>query len=388
MSDIPISEILTHLGEERSLYYNAVAPPIIQTSNFTFDSPEEFVHKIMSEYDNHVYTRGNNPTVKILRQKIAALEKAEDALILSSGASANAIAITSQLSQGDHVICVNNAYDWTNKLLSNVLARFGVTHTHVDGSNSEAIEAAIQPNTKVLVLESPSSKVFEIQDLRSCAAICKKHGITSIIDNSHSSPIFQNPITLGIDIVTHSATKYLNGHSDVVAGVICASKKVIKSIFQVEFMTYGTIISPLEASMILRGLRTLDLRIKRSNETAFQLANYLHEHPKVKRVFHPLLPSSPNIELARSQMSGNGGLFSILLETEDVDKLKTFCGNLHRFLLGVSWGGYESLYIPFYAFHGKDDAKASMPINFFRFYVGLEDYDYLKADIDHALSKI
>ena len=388
MSDIPLSEILTHLGEERSQYYNAVAPPIIQTSNFTFDSPEDFVKKIMSEYDNHVYTRGNNPTVKILREKIAALEKAEDALILSSGASANAIAITSQVSQGDHIVCVNNAYDWTNKLLVHILSRFGVTYTQVDGSDLSAIEAAIEPNTRVLVLESPNSKFFEIQDLKACVNLCKEHGIISIIDNSHSSPIFQNPITFGIDIVTHSATKYLNGHSDVVAGVICGSREIIKSIFEVEFMTYGTIISPLEASMILRGLRTLELRVKRSDETATKLANYLNDHPKVRKVYHPLLPSSPNLELAQSQMKGNGGLFSILLDTEEVTKLKAFCANLHRILIGVSWGGHESLYIPFYAFHGQPDAKASMPINFFRFYIGLEDYEYLKEDIDNALAQI
>jgi len=342
----------------------------------------------MQEYDHHVYTRGNNPTVKILREKLAALEKAEDALVLSSGASANSIAITSQVSSGDHIVCVRNAYDWTNKLLTNILSRFGVTHTVVDGSDMKAIESAIQPKTKVLVLESPSSKYFEIQDLEACARLCKTKGIISIIDNSHSSPIFQNPITFGIDIVTHSATKYLNGHSDVVAGVICGSKAIIKSIFEVEFMTYGTIISPLEAGMILRGLRTLDLRIKKSNETALKLAHYLQQHPKIKKVFHPLLPSSPNYALANKQMSGNGGLFSLLLETEDIDKLKAFCSGLHRILIGVSWGGYESLYVPFYAFKGLPDAKADKPVNFFRFYIGLEEYEYLKEDFDNALDQI
>ena len=153
-------------------------------------------------------------------------------------------------------------------------------------------------------------------------------------------------------------------------------------------MTYGTIISPLEASMILRGLRTLELRVKRCNDTAMKLAAYLNDHPKVRKVYHPLLPSSPNFELAQKQMSGNGGLFSLLLDTEDLSKLESFCKSLKRILIGVSWGGHESLYIPFYAFHGKPDAKASMPINFFRFYIGLEDYEYLKSDIDNALAQI
>jgi len=300
VADKSISEILTHLGEERSKYFNAIAPPIIQTSNFLFESPEEFAEKIESEFDNHVYTRGNNPTVNILCQKLAALEKAEEALVLSSGASANAIAITSQLSAGDHIVCVNNAYDWTNKLLANILSRFGVTYTHVNGSDLNDIKAAIQPNTK------------------GCAAICKEHGIVSIIDNSHASPIFQNPISHGIDLVTHSATKYLNGHSDVVAGVICGSRNKITEIFAREFMTFGTIISPTEAAMILRGLRTLPLRIKKSDETAHQLATYLETHPKIKKVYHPLIDSAPRKALAEEQMSGNGGLFSILLNTEDI----------------------------------------------------------------------
>ena len=163
---------------------------------------------------------------------------------------------------------------------------------------------------------------------------------------------------------------------------------MVKSIFEVEFMTYGTIISQLEASMILRGLRTLELRVKRSDETAMKLATYLYDHPKVKHVYHPLLQSSPKLDLAQSQMSGNGGLFSILLNTEDVTKLKAFCANLNRILLGVSWGGYESLYIPFYAFHGHPEAKTSLPINFFRFYIGLEGYEYLKEDFDNALAQI
>jgi len=388
VADKSISEILTHLGEERSKYFNAIAPPIIQTSNFLFESPEEFAEKIESEFDNHVYTRGNNPTVNILCQKLAALEKAEEALVLSSGASANAIAITSQLSAGDHIVCVNNAYDWTNKLLANILSRFGVTYTHVNGSDLNDIKAAIQPNTKVLVLESPSSKYFEIQDLKGCAAICKEHGIVSIIDNSHASPIFQNPISHGIDLVTHSATKYLNGHSDVVAGVICGSRNKITEIFAREFMTFGTIISPTEAAMILRGLRTLPLRIKKSDETAHQLATYLETHPKIKKVYHPLIDSAPRKALAEEQMSGNGGLFSILLNTEDISKIKAFCHSFERILLGVSWGGYESLFVPFYQFHGMDTTKADKPINFIRFYIGLEEYEYLKADFDKALAQL
>ncbi|MBT8219285.1 MAG: aminotransferase class I/II-fold pyridoxal phosphate-dependent enzyme [Bacteroidia bacterium] len=386
---MPLSEILTHLGEERSQYYNSIAPPVIQTSNFAFDSPESFAEKISNEFEHHIYTRGNNPTVQILRKKIAALEKTEDALITSSGVAAVSIAITSQLSAGDHIICVSRPYDWTRKLIENILARFGVEFDFVDGTNLNSIRDAIKTNTKVIYLESPNSKTFEVQDLRGCVAICQQHKITSIIDNSHCSPIFQNPIDFGIDLVVHSGTKYLNGHSDVVLGVICGSEALIRPMFQREFMTFGPIISPLEASMVLRGLRTLDLRVRRSDATAMKIAQYLEKHPRVSKVYHPLLPSSSQYQLAKSQMSGNGGLVSVEIDARNTTEMNTFCSHLKKFLLGVSWGGYESLYIPFYPFYDRlDQNTPSVPFNFIRFYIGLEDFEYLKSDLKHALDSL
>ena len=336
-----------------------------------------------------IYTRGNNPTVSILRKKIAKLEKAEDCLVFGSGASANAMAILSQVHHGAHVVCVNNAYSWTYNILTQYLPKFGVSHTFVDGTNLEEIEAAIQPNTTLLFLESPTSIVLELQDLKACAAIAKKHGIVTAIDNSYASPIFQRPIEHGIDIVIHSGTKYLNGHSDVIVGVVCSSKEIIKKMFYAEFMTLGAIISPNDAMLVIRGLRTLELRMKRCHESAMEVTSYLENHPKVEKVNYPFSPNSPQFDLAKKQMDGAGGLFSLHLKTDSFEKAELFFHQLERFSLAVSWGGHESLVLPFCAFYnvpGKENTN--LPFNLVRFYIGLEDPKWLIEDLKQALEVI
>ena len=384
-----LSEILNHLGETREDYFQAVSPPIIQTSNFMFRDLADFRQSFANELDHHIYSRGNNPTVAILRKKIAALEGAEDALMLGSGAAAIATAVISQVQAGDHIVCVNAPYSWTNKLIGEVLPRFSVTHTFVDGRNIQEIENALQPNTRLLYLESPNSLTFEIQDLAACAKLAKARNITSCIDNSYASPLFQNPISLGIDMVVHSATKYLNGHSDVVMGTICGSRKKIQEIFDTEFMTFGAIVSAHDAALVLRGLRTLDLRLQRSNESAWKIAQYLEQHSKVERVVHPFLSSFPQQELAKRQMRGTGGLFSAYLRVERMEQMETFVHHLKRFLLAVSWGGHESLIMPSIGFYNIPGRKAStVPWNLVRFYIGLEDPDWLLADLEQAFEAL
>ncbi|MCC6723221.1 MAG: PLP-dependent transferase [Saprospiraceae bacterium] len=384
-----LSEILTHLGEDRENYFNAVSPPIIQSSNFAFPSLEQFRKDVTDELENHIYTRGNNPTVEILRKKLAALEGAEDALVVSSGAGATAMAMLANVKQGDHVICVKNPYSWTKNLLMNFLPRFGVSHTFVDGTDVANIEAAIQPNTTFLYLESPNTMTFELQDLRACAALAKRHGIVTMIDNSNCTPLYQRPIEYGIDIVMHTGTKYLNGHSDVVNGVICGSKEMIRKIFQTEIMTLGNIISPHDAWLIIRGLRTLELRVKRSYESATKIAHWLESHPKVERVLFPFLPSFPQYELAQKQMSGCGGLITIFLKTDSMERVEAFFNRLKRFLFAVSWGGHESLLVPMAAFYnvpGRDNPP--YPITLVRLYIGLEDPDWLMEDLAQALEAV
>jgi cystathionine beta-lyase len=384
-----LSEILNHLGEERHLYFNAVTPPIIQSSNFAFDSFDAFRAAIGDELASHIYTRGNNPTVEILRKKLAALESAEDALVVASGAGATAMAVIANVKAGDHIVCVQNPYSWTKTLLTVFLPRFGVTHTFVDGREVAEIEKAIQPNTALLYLESPNTMTFELQDLAACARLARQHGIVTCIDNSNTTPLYQRPIEMGIDIVIHTGTKYLNGHSDVVNGVICSSRSMIGRIFETELMTLGNIISPHDAWLVMRGLRTLELRVKRSFESACQVAAYLEKHPKVERVLFPFLPSFPQYDLARRQMTGCAGLFTIFLKTTEVAQAERFFSKLRRFLFAVSWGGHESLVFPLAAMYdipGKPNP--AHPPNMLRLYVGLEDPDWLIEDLESALAAI
>ncbi len=384
-----INDILIHHAEEREHYFNAVAPPIIQTSNFVFDSVEQLREKINDEINHHVYSRGNNPTVQILRKKVAALEHAEDALITSSGAAAIAITTMAQLSAGDHVICVEKPYSWTNKLVTKLLHRFGVSYDFVDGTDISNIKNAINENTKVLFLESPNSLTFECQDLEACAKLAKNHGIITIIDNSYSSPIFQNPIDFGIDLVVHSGTKYINGHSDVVLGVICGSKELINKIFYSEFMTLGVNISPNDAAMAIRGLRTLELRVKRSDQSAKKIIAFLNNHPKVEKVIYPFSDDFPQQALAKKQMRGCGGLFTVELKAKSKDEVLKFTRLISKFLIAVSWGGYESLMIPSIAFHDVPGiADSPVPWTYIRFYIGLEDPEYLIADLEQALNQM
>ena len=384
-----LSEILTHLGEDRQDYFNAVAPPVIQTSNFVFPDLKAFRAAFSDELTHHVYSRGNNPTVDILRKKLAALERTEDCLVFASGAGAIAAAVIGNVAAGDHIICQQGPYSWTSALLKKLLARFGVEHTFVDASDLEAVESARKPNTKVLYLESPDTFTFECQDLAACAAWAKARGIVTMIDNSYSSPIYQNPAAFGIDIVLHSGTKYINGHSDVVIGVLCSSHAMVRKIFESELMTLGGILSPHDAALVLRGLRTLPLRVERSSRSTAVLIERLERHPKVEKIWYPFHPDFPQIELAKRQMRGCGGLFSVQFKARSLEDMEAFIHRLKRFLMAVSWGGHESLIIPMVGFYGVPEREnPSAHWSFCRFYIGLEDPDWLWEDLEQALEAL
>jgi cystathionine beta-lyase/cystathionine gamma-synthase len=384
-----LSEILFHLGEDREKYFNAVATPVIQTSNFAFTDLNVFRSMLADELKGRIYSRGNNPTVEILRKKVAALEGSDDALVFASGVAAVAAAVIGNVKAGDHIVSVKAPYSWTVALMNKFLTRFGVTTTYVDGTNLSDIENAIRPNTKVLYLESPNTLTFDIQDLSACAAIAKRHHLVSIIDNSHCSPLFQNPIKHGIDIVVHSATKYLNGHSDVVAGVLCSTHDMVKKLFDSEFMTIGAIISPHDANLMIRGLRTLELRVKRSDESCKIIVEVLRKHPKIKKVYYALDEGAPQYAVAKKQMTGNGGLFSIETTAKTIEEAEAFFYALKRFTFAVSWGGHESLIFPtvsLYNIEGK--SKPALPFSFARLYIGLEDPYWLLEDLERALEVI
>lgn len=383
-----LSFILNDLGEERENYFNAMSPPIIQTSNFAFPTVDAFRTALQDELNAHIYTRGNNPTVEILRKKLAALEGTEDALIFASGAAAISMAIMSCVAQGDHVICVRHPYSWTSTLLNRYLVRFGVSYDFVDGSDLEAIEALIRPSTKLLFLESPNTFTYELQDLSKCVELAKKYKLLTAIDNSYSSPLFQQPALMGVDIVTHTLTKYINGHSDVVGGVVCSSNEIISKMFINEYMTLGGIMSPHDASLVIRGLRTLPIRMKQVQSSTMQIIQALKGNPNIKRILYPFDPDFPQYELAKRQMSGCGGLFTVEFDYPDIESLLQMASKVKRWKIAVSWGGHESLMLPMAALYnlpGRDNPH--IPWNYVRFYVGLEEPEYLLEDLVGAMEK-
>jgi cystathionine beta-lyase/cystathionine gamma-synthase len=382
-----ISYIINHLGEERGKYFNAITPPVFQTSNFAFKDVDELRESISDEKNNFIYSRGNNPTLDILCRKLAALEDTEEALAFASGMAAISSALISFVNAGDHIISVRNNYSWTNMLMTKFLPRFGVETTFVDGTKTENFKNAIRKNTKIIYLESPNSLTFELQDIEAVAKIAKAAGITTLIDNSYSSPLTQSPAAMGIDVVLHSASKYLGGHSDIVAGVVCASSENIKRIFENEYMGLGGIISPFNAWLMLRGLRTLQARIDKISETTSAVLNYLENHPMVTEVLHPLSKNHSQYALAVKQMLKPTGLFSIRVATSDKNKIEKFVNSLKQFIIGVSWGGHESLVFPALAFDEKR-TKEGYSNNLIRFYIGLDESESLIRDLDQAFARI
>ncbi|GIV39750.1 MAG: methionine gamma-lyase [Thermonema sp.] len=383
MSD-SLSFILNELGEEHP--HGSVATPLYQTSMFAFESVEQMRRALAEETQSYFYTRGNNPTFTALERKLAALEGTEAALLFASGSAAVAAAVMANVEQGSHVVCVQKPYSWTNKLLTKLLARFGVEVSMVDGTRPENFAQAIRPNTRLLYLESPNSFTFELQDIAACVAVARQHGLLTIIDNSYATPLNQRPADMGVDIVVHSASKYIGGHSDVVAGILCCSQAMREKIFSSEYMTLGGVMAPFNAWLLLRGLRTLALRVERVAQTTPKVVDFLARHPKVEAVLYPFHPSHPQYELAKKQMKRPGGMFSFRLRANEMAEVERFCNRLQRFLLACSWGGYESLIFPACTLYGSANYQNPwLDWRLVRVYIGLEDADELIADLRQAL---
>ena len=382
-----LSYILNELGEDRENYFNAISPPIIQTSNFVYKTVADFRKGLSDEYNTLIYSRGNNPTVDILRKKLAALDGAEDALVFGSGIAAIATPMIALLKSGDHVVSVAKPYSWTIKLFEKLLPKFGINTTFVDGTDTANFEKAITPATKLIYLESPNTFTYELQDIPAVVAIAKKKGIVTMIDNSYSSPLNQQPYRMGVDLVAQSATKFIGGHSDVVAGVVTGSKTMIRKIFDAEFLNLGGNISPMNAWLLIRGLRTIHIRMERVCETTQKVVGFLAGRPEVERVIFPLHPSFPQYELAKKQMKNAGGLFSVVFKAKSIGEIEAFCNSLRRFFMAVSWGGHESLVIPSVVSIKSEDFNATDPNHrLIRFYVGLEDAAYLIDDLKNAIT--
>lgn len=380
------SHILTELGESRADYYRAVSPPIVQSSNFAFATVDALRNAFADEMGGYLYSRGLNPTVDILRKKLAALDGAADALVFNSGAAAIFAGVLAQVKAGDHIVSVQNPYTWVQQMFDVILPRFGVTTTYIAGQTIEGWAAAVQPNTTFFYLESPNSWDYSLQPLAEVAALAKRHGIVTLIDNSYCTPFYQRPIELGIDLVMQTATKYISGHSDTLGGVLTGSTAHIRRIFESEYLNIGSGIQPFNAWLMIRGLRTLPARLERIERTTRQVIDFLKQDPRVETLLFPLDASFPQYALATQQMRGAGGLFTIVLKKREMAEIVRFCESLRHFLMAVSWGGHESLVIPKCAgIAPADYDPENIAHRYVRIYVGLEEPAYLIADLDQAL---
>jgi cystathionine beta-lyase/cystathionine gamma-synthase len=386
---VDISFIINELGEERENYFNAVAPPIMQTSNFSFSKVEDLRKAFADEMGGFLYSRGLNPTIDILRKKLAALDGAEDCLVFNSGAAAIFAGVLANVKSGDHIVSVNAPYTWARHMFDVILPRFNVSTTYIDGRDINNWQEAANANTRLFYLESPNSWDYAIQDIRAVSALAKSRNITTMIDNSYCTPLYQRPVEMGIDLAMQTATKYIGGHSDTLGGVLTGSKAMMKKIFDSEYLCVGSGIQPFNAWLLIRGLRTLPARLERISRTTLEVFDFLNKHPKVESVIFPFDKAFPQYQLAKSQMTGACGLMTIILKVRDMDSIVRFSESLKHIMMAVSWGGHESLIIPKCAGIAPADFDASNPEHrYVRLYTGLEDAAYLIADLEQALEKI
>jgi cystathionine beta-lyase/cystathionine gamma-synthase len=380
-----LSYIINHLGEDHASYFNAIAPPIVQTSNFQFETVAEMRKAFEDEMGGYLYSRGLNPTVDILRKKLAALDGAEDALVFNNGAAATFAGVIANVKSGDHILSVHHPYSWTVHLFDKILSRFGVSVTYADGSDTIAFLSHVQENTTFIYLESPNSWWLDIQDLKAIADFAKGRGIVTLIDNSFCTPLYQKPIEMGIDISMQTATKYIGGHSDTLGGVLTGSADMMRKIFLSEYLCAGNGIQPFNAWLLLRGLRTLPARIDRITRSTQEVLAYLKQQTWIERILFPLDPDYPQYELAKRQMGGACGLITFYIKAQTIQEIENGCDRLKAFRMAVSWGGHESLLIPKSAGIKREEFDPANPTHrMIRLYVGLEDPAFLIADLEQA----
>ena len=362
----------------------AVVPSIAQTSLFTFDSFAEMSDTFAGKRTRNVYSRTTNPTVSMFERKMAELEETEDAIGFPSGMAAISGTVLAFVEPKDRMVCVRHVYPDAYRFFETLLKKLEVAVDYVDGSDLKAVEAAL-PGAKLLYLESPTSWTMQAHDVGALAALARRHGSLSVIDNSWATPVFQRPITLGVDLVIHSASKYIGGHSDTVAGVLAGRADLVSHVRRSVCPYIGAKLAPFEAWLLIRGLRTLPVRILAHEESALELARRLAAHPAVTAVHHPALtgPLPPGL-------TGTTGLFSF--EVDAGIDIPALCDALELFQLGVSWGGHESLVIPALIARAQAAGPNSaldfaVPARMIRLHIGLEGTEALWADLHQGLAK-
>ncbi len=382
---------LTCLGHDEDLdnQQGAMAPPIVQTSLFAFPSTDALMRGLDAEDDQPVYSRGTNPTVRAVETKLARLERGEACTCFASGMAAISATMFGLLKAGDHLLFVNQVYG-PSRELARALTRFGVAHNVALDITPDAVEAHLRPNTKMVWIESPGTMVFRQLDVRAVADLARAHGAVSVVDNSWATPLFQKPLTLGVDVVVHSASKYLGGHSDVLSGAVISDGDRIRRLFYDATLLLGGMLSPFDAWLLNRGLRTLPARLRVHHANGLTVARWLADQPRVRRVFHPLLDTegTSRPRSLGAQLRGATGLFSFELDTDGHTDVARVLDALTRFRLGVSWGGVESLALT----PNRDDRQASaldddhIPRGTIRLSIGLEPPEILIDDLRQALA--
>lgn len=359
-----------------------MATPIVQTSLFAYPNYDAILEAFRAESRNYVYSRGQNPTVEVLETKLAALEQGEACKCFGSGIAAVSAVIMGLLKAGEHILFVNHTYGPTIQLARH-LKRFGIEHDLLLDTSVDDVARALRPNTRLVWLENPGTMLFRTMDIEAIAGIARAHGALTCIDNSWASPLYQKPIRHGVDIVVHSATKYIGGHSDVIAGAVITTAERMETIFYRAFMLNGGILAPFDAWLLLRGMRTMPVRMRQHEADGLRVAEFLRARTDVGAVYHPAF-GEPSLSL-----TGHSGLFSFEIATGEFEAVRRFINGLRRFRIGISWGGVESLVIsPNRGDNLRYLDAQRMPHGLVRLSIGLEGADALIEDIGSSLDAI
>ncbi len=391
MSKYKFATKAVHAGQHPDSLTGSISVPIYETSTFAFKNAEQGASRFAGTKEGYIYTRLGNPTIRALEESIAELENGEAARACASGMAAIYTSITATAEKGDHVVATDCLYGGTQKLFSDILPKFGIEFTFVDSSIIENVKAAVKKNTKLIFVETPSNPTLKLTDLQAVSKIGKKHDLVTIVDNTFMSPYFQQPLKLGMEVVIHSLTKYLSGHSDIVGGVVAGSTSFVKTL-DPTLKNIGATLGPFEAWLTLRGIKTLALRMERHNENAMKVAQFLEDHPKVERVYYPGLKSHPQHELAKKQMSGFGGMVSFELKG-GLEAGRKIMNSVKLCTLAVSLGAVETLIQhPASMTHAviprKERLKSGITDSLVRLSVGIEDAQDIIDDLKKALEGI
>ena len=380
-----------HAGHFKDAY-GSVAVPIYQTSTFEFIDADHGAACFAREDSGYIYSRIANPTIKAFEDNIASLENGYGGIATSSGMGAATTIYMALLGKGQHIVSTDAIYGPARAVIENHFSRFGVEYSYIDTSDTQNILRAIQPNTKVLYIETPANPTMQISDLKACASIAEEHNLTLVVDNTFCSPFLQNPLDLGADVVFHSITKFINGHADVVGGVIVTKTEELYKKIRPLMVNMGCNMDPHQAYMVLRGVKTLSVRVERADQNAGIIADYLEKHPKVNWIKYPGLPSHPQYELARQQMKGFGSMISFGIK-DGFEGGKKLMNNVQLAKLAVSLGGVESLIQhPASMTHAivpeKEKLMAGITPDLVRLSVGIEYINDLLSDLEEALKKV